>query len=161
MSVCQMPPKLFFSCSSLMTGMISGKPSMPLMKGYSTDLAEALSEGQKLAGGRSWSRKKITLCLSQTWRMLPMTLSPGSDARSIPKICAPIEPDRRTSKPFVAITIAVAAVMSRVPHFNIVRRTTCGLDEACADQAAMHTAIPMRAKLRRTHPRHSLPSCPE
>ena len=33
-----------------MTGMISAKPSMPLMKGYSDHLAEALSERQKLGG---------------------------------------------------------------------------------------------------------------
>jgi hypothetical protein len=41
-----------------------------------------------------------------------MTLSPGSDAKSIPKISAPIEPDRRrTSKP-PAMTTVFATAMS-------------------------------------------------
>ena len=46
---------------------------------------------RNLAGGRSRSRKKITLCSSQTWRISPMVLSPASEARSMPKISAPIE----------------------------------------------------------------------
>src|SRR6478752_874282 len=50
-----------------------------------------------------------------------MTLSPDSDARSVPKISAPIEPDRRrTSKPFPAMTTAFATAMS-LPQFNTAR----------------------------------------
>ena len=46
-----MPPKLVFSCSSLMTGMISGNSSQALDERILDDLAEAPGEGEK-AGGR-------------------------------------------------------------------------------------------------------------
>ena len=74
---------------------------MPLMKGYSTTSPKRLAKARNLAGGRSWSRKKMTPCSSQVWRMAAIALWPGSAARSMPKISAPTEPDSGlTSNPF-------------------------------------------------------------
>jgi hypothetical protein len=91
-----------------------------LDEGIFDHLTKAPGERQKLRGRQVLIAEENYLCSRQTWRMSPITFSPGSDARSMPKISALIEPDRRlNSKPFVAITIAVPAAMSRVPQFNI------------------------------------------
>src|SRR5688500_14568722 len=46
-----MPPKLTRSWGSLRTGMISGKPSMPLTKGYSMGWPKRRASARKSAGG--------------------------------------------------------------------------------------------------------------
>ena len=58
MSLCQSPPKLTRSCSSLTTGVISGNPSIPLMNGYSMTLPKRLAKAGNRSGGRFWPRKK-------------------------------------------------------------------------------------------------------
>ncbi len=122
------------SCSSLTTGMISGKPSMPLMKGYSTTSPNRLAKARNFAGGRSWSRKKTTPCSSQVWRMAAMTLWPGSAARSMPNISAPIEPDSGlTSNPLVAI--------ARRSSPKIINSAFAGGKSSTAGRAMPTTAI--------------------
>ena len=50
MSLCQSPPKLTRSCSSLTTGVISGKALDPLDERVFDDLAETPGEGEKPLG---------------------------------------------------------------------------------------------------------------
>ena len=91
-----------------------------LDEGIFDHLAKALSERQKLRGRQVLIPEEITLCSSQTWRISPMALSSVSDARSMSRISAPIEPDRRrTLNLFPAITIGLAAAMSRYWNFSI------------------------------------------
>src|SRR5690348_4732668 len=72
--------------------MISGKPSMPLTKGYSMGVPKWRAKARKRAGARSWLRKKMTRWSSSAWRISAIVASDSSAPRSTPAISAPSAP---------------------------------------------------------------------
>jgi len=85
----------------LMTGVISGKPSMPLTNGYSIGSPKRRASARRRAGGNSWSRKKITRWSSHALRIAATVSASSSRERSTPKISAPNRPRQRTDiEPF-------------------------------------------------------------
>src|ERR1043166_3040985 len=116
-SECHNPPKFIFSCSSLITGVISGNPSMPLMKGYSIACPKHFATPRNRSGGSVWSRKKITQCLSHAARIAAMLSSPSSCPRSMPRISAPSAPATgRISSAFEAMSGEHDRQLARTAH---------------------------------------------
>ena len=60
-----------------------GKPSIPLMNGYSTTPPKCWAKARRRSGGRFWPRKKITKWSSQARRVAATVLSSMSAERSI------------------------------------------------------------------------------
>src|ERR1700752_2317764 len=87
------PPKLTFSCSSLITGVICGNPSRPFTKGYSTGSPKQLATCRNCAGSSVWPRKNTTQCSSHAARIAATVASLSSCARSMPSISAPSAPE--------------------------------------------------------------------
>src|SRR5438045_3129292 len=97
-----------------MTGVISGKPSMPLTNGYSIGSPNRRARASRRGGGRSWSRRKITRWSSQALRIAATVSASSSRARSTPKISAPIAPDSgRISSPFFVMTAILPPRLGR------------------------------------------------
>src|SRR5713226_8028019 len=90
-----MPPKFWRSCSSFLTSMTFGKPSMPFTNGYSIGFPMCCAKAMNCAGVSGWSWKKMTWCSRKARRISATASGDSPAARSTASISAPSAPAMR------------------------------------------------------------------